>query len=258
MQSHSTIRQGNLALIGGTGFEQLPPDIYSEKLTISTSFGEVELLSVSDNYTEPNKLYFLSRHGAGHHAAPHQVNYRANILALKKCGVTHILASNAVGSLRKDWGPGTFLLLSNFIDFTHQRPLTLSEEQWSHIDFSTPYSFQIRQVLQTAAQELNTKVQMDATYLCCDGPRFETPAEVKLFRSWGADVVGMTGLPEVVFAKEAGIEYGAVALVTNLGAGLSEKPIDHLEVSAKMAEHLLLLQSIMFRAAALLCSETTN
>ncbi len=245
--------QGNIALIGGTGFEKLPPDIFAEKLIVQTSCGEVELLSVSDNYTEPNSLYFLSRHGGSHQLAPHQVNYRANILALKQCNVTHIIACNAVGSLRTDWKPGAFVLLSDFIDFTHHRTALLHDEQWSHTDFSIPYSHQVRTALHSAALEMDVSVHMNAVYLCCDGPRFETPSEVKLFRAWGADVVGMTGLPEGILAKEAGIEYGAIALVTNLGAGLAEESINHEQVSRKMAEYLPLLQSMMFRAAALLC-----
>src|ERR1044071_6015608 len=129
---------GNIAIIGGTGFEQLPPEIFAEPLTLETRFGQASVLSVSYNYVEPYKLYFLSRHGATHGLAPHQINYRANIAALVELEVKSVFATNAVGSLRRDLPPGSLVLLDDFLDFTRQRPLTYftEGESWQHFDFS--------------------------------------------------------------------------------------------------------------------------
>ena len=241
---------GNIAIVGGTGFEELPADIFAESLDIATAHGPARVLSVSDNYTEPYRLYFLPRHGSRHALAPHQINYKANALALRQLGVRFIFATNAVGSLRPDLPVGSFVAVDDFVDFTRHRPITLYDEtHWSHTDFSSPYSTLLREMLVDAAQSLSIPIVASGTYICCDGPRFESPAEVRLFRQWGGDIVGMTGLPEVVFAREAGMEYAAIAIVTNLGAGLTASPIDHADVVRNMASALPLLREITMTAA---------
>ena len=118
----AALRRGNIAIVGGTGFETLPPDIFAETLDINTRFGAARVLSVSNNYVEPQKLYFLSRHGASHGLTPHEINYRANIAALAQLGVGFVYATNAVGSLRLDLPPGSLVLMDDFIDFTRARP----------------------------------------------------------------------------------------------------------------------------------------
>ena len=244
---------GNIAIVGGTGFETLPPEIFAESIDVATACGMSRVLSVSDNYTEPHKLYFLSRHGADHSVAPHQINYRANALALKQLGVRYVFATNAAGSLTTEFPTGTFIVLDDFIDFTKHRPLTLfDDQQWSHIDFTMPYSPLLRRMLLDSAAILKVPAQDGGTYVCCDGPRFESPAEVRLFHDWGGDIVGMTGLPEAVFAREAGMQYAAVAIVTNLGAGLSDAPVDHADVVLKMKAALPLLRDICLGSARLL------
>lgn len=244
------MQPGNIAVVGGTGFESLPPDIYSEPILVNTEFGQARVLSVSDNYTEPYKLYFLSRHGPDHGLAPHQINYRANAIALSELDVHYVIATNAVGSLRKDLLPGTFVVLDDFIDFTRQRPLTLyGADRWSHIDFSVPYSPLLRRMLLLAAEELHVPAIDGGAYVCCDGPRFESPAEVRLFQKLGGDVVGMTGLPEAIFAREAGFEYAAISIVTNTGAGLSEKTVDHAAIVQNMSYVLPTLREITLSAA---------
>lgn len=167
--------RGNIAIIGGTGFETLPPEIFAEKVEVTTPYGKARVLSLSNNYVEPYKLYFLSRHGETHGLAPHQIDYRANIAALAELDVRYLFASNAVGSLRKDLLPGTLVLFDDFIDFTRQRPLTYFQEgaPWQHTDFTTPYSPHLRQAVLAAAAGLDVTVVPTATYLCCDGPRFE-------------------------------------------------------------------------------------
>jgi 5'-methylthioadenosine phosphorylase len=252
--------QGNIAIIGGTGFEQLPPDIFVEEVQVSTHYGDVRALSISDNYTEPYKLYFLSRHGAEHGLAPHQINYAANIAALVELQVTDVFATNAVGSLRMDLSPGSLAVLDDFIDFTRQRGLTYlpASGRWQHTDFSVPYSPRLRAAIITAAKDLELALTERATYLCCDGPRFETPAEIRLFASWGADVVGMTGIPEAVFAREAGLRYAALAIVTNYGAGLTADPVDHVEVTRAMQTQIGTVRELLLRAAHRLIAEVFN
>ena len=250
----------NIAIIGGTGFGSLPPEIFADEILIETQFGNVTVLSVSYNYVEPYKLYFLARHGSAHLLAPHQINYRGNIAALQQLEVGSIFASNAVGSLRTDLLPGQLALLTDFIDFTRARPLTYFNEgeQWEHTDFSTPYSIELREALVQAAELGGIELLQQATYLCCDGPRFESPAEVRLFGRWGADVVGMTGLPEAIFAREAGIAYAALAVVTNLGAGLSSSPVDHQEVSRLMQNRLPEVRELLLAASAQLVESRTE
>lgn len=251
---------GNIAVIGGTGFEQLPPDIFAEAVKVETPYGMVPLLSLSNNYVEPYKLYFLSRHGASHGLAPHQINYRANIAALVALDVRYVFATNAVGALRLDLPPGTLVLLDDFIDFTRNRPLTFyaDDAAWQHRDFSEPYSAFLRAVVIEAASALDIPLVEKGTYVCADGPRFETPAEVRLFGRWGGDVVGMTGLPEAVFAKEAGLEYAALAMVTNPGAGLTPEKVDHEENTRQMQERLPLVRELLLSACGLVISHTTQ
>ncbi|HLJ56526.1 MAG TPA: MTAP family purine nucleoside phosphorylase [Chthonomonadaceae bacterium] len=247
---------GNIAIIGGTGFETLPPDIFAEPIDVETPAGPARVLSVADNYTEPFKLFFLARHGPEHGLAPHEINYRANILALLQLEARYAFATNAVGSLRTDLPPGAFVLLDDFIDFTKRRDVTLyCSGQSRHTDFSLPYSSLLRSKVAQTAREQNIGITPRGTYLCCDGPRFESPAEVRLFRSWGADVVGMTGLPEAIFAREAGIEYAALAIVTNIAAGLSDAPVSHDEVVASMAGSLPLLRDLCIGSAHALASD---
>lgn len=244
------LKPGNIALIGGTGFEKLPPEIFAEEIMVTTEYGDVNLLAISDNYVEPYSLYFLSRHGPEHKVAPHEINYKANCAAMQQLGVEYVIACNAVGSLRTDILPGSFVLLNDFIDFTRARDLTFfSSTNWLHTDFTYPYSRSIQSALRQSILSSKGETVRTATYLCCDGPRFETPAEIRLFASWGADVIGMTGIPEVVFANECEMQYAALAVVTNLGAGLSGDVISHEDVSALMAAQLTDLREIMLMTA---------
>ena len=188
-----------------------------------------------------------------HHLAPHQINYRANIEALLNLNVQYALATNAVGSLRSEILSGSMIVPDDLIDFTRNRPLTYFENnQWRHVDFTNPYSEECRNAILLASKSLGYEAASRGVYLCTDGPRFETPAEIRLFASWGADVVGMTGSTEAVMAREAGIEYAALCIVTNPGAGLSPEPVSHDQVSAQMAAKMPVLQEILLHAARLL------
>ncbi len=262
MQSSATssteavLESGNIAIIGGTGFERLPPDMFAENIIVETSIGDVPVLSVSNNYVEPYKLYFLSRHGGNHGIAPHQINYRANITALRMLDVKHVFATNAVGSLRCTLQPGDLVVMDDFIDFTRNRHLTIFEEggNWNHTDFSQPYSRNLKSGSCESRRyhwhfaPYNRSVPM----YCVDGPRFESPAEVRLFAAWGADVVGMTGLPEAVFAREANINYAAVGIVTNLAAGLSLQPVSHSEVVKVMESQVPAVRELLLETCSVI------
>lgn len=213
---------------------QFPLDGAPRPETVTTRWGTA---SVTLGTVAGKTVVFLARHGVGHKLVPHKINYRANIAALKELGVTAVLATTAVGSLRPDWGPGTLVVLDDLIDFCLTRTgKTFFDDEPVHTDMTRPYAEPMRQALLAAAQATGIAVQPRGTYLCADGPRYETAAEVRLFASWGADVVGMTGVPEATLAREAGLAYAGVSLVTNLGAGIGGGEISHHEVEAVMAE----------------------
>jgi 5'-methylthioadenosine phosphorylase len=199
---------------------------------------------------------FLHRHfdpnAPGHNSVPpHRINYRANIAALKQLGVTGIVASTAVGSLRAGWPSGTLVLLDQFIDCTTQRAKTFFDERAVHIDVTQPYCPRLRALLLQTAAQLNLALHDGGTYLCTDGPRFETPAEIRVYAQWGADVVGMTGVPEVTLAREAGIAYAGVSIVTNAAAGISAQPLTQAEVLEAMSIALPRVAELFLAASRL-------
>jgi len=222
-----------IGIIGGTGFSQLPGfDLHLEEVT--TAFGAVTVLRGS---IAGKEVVFLARHGAQGRVAPHQIAYQANIAALKGLGCTHILATNAVGGIRADIEPGHLVVPDQFLDFTKQRPLTLSEgtdEEIPHIDVTNPYCSYLRRLIAEQAGEAGLVVHQDVVYVCTEGPRFETPAEIQMFAQLGGDVVGMTGVPEVVLAREAEICYASVGVVTNYAAGITGETLTTDEVRELM------------------------
>ncbi|MDF2440936.1 MAG: 5-methylthioadenosine phosphorylase [Abditibacteriota bacterium] len=232
----------SIAIIGGTGLDlrsDSSPLQHVRDERLSTRWGDAFVTHAK--YFE-REIVFLHRHaapdGSARRVPPHQINYRANIAALKKLGVTAILASTAVGSLRSQWCPGTLVLLDQFLDFTTSRPKTFFDERPVHVDVTQPYCPHLRTLLQSTSSALNVTLEDGGTYLCAEGPRFETPAEIRLFAGWGADVIGMTGVPEAVLAREAEISYAGVSIVTNLAAGISPQPLTQTEVLDAMKEAL--------------------
>ena len=242
----------SIAIIGGTGLESLPPESRPEPFVRETPFGPASLIRAM--YCGKDVL-FLSRHGADHDIAPHEINYQANIAALTDLGVKQVLATNAVGSLRLDLPPGSFVLLDDFIDFTRGRRLSYWDGHPQrpdfviHRDFSTPYCPNLRRTISRVAERTGVPVITHGTYVCAEGPRFESPAEVRLFAHLGGDVIGMTGLPEAVFAREAGLCYAAVAIVTNYGAGLTSDAVDHNAVVSQMKEQALVVRDLLMKSA---------
>lgn len=157
----------------------------------------------------------LARHGKGHSIYPTGVNYRANIFALHKEGCTHILATTAVGSLREKIRPGDLVFVDQFIDFTKHRPLTFHDEKVIHTPMSQPFCKELRALLVASAKELKLRHHKEGTVITIEGPRFSTKAESHMFRAWGADVINMSTVPEVILARELGICYQTIAMSTD-------------------------------------------
>ncbi|HEX5322492.1 MAG TPA: MTAP family purine nucleoside phosphorylase, partial [Capsulimonadaceae bacterium] len=205
------------------------------------------------------EIVFVPRHGFGHGVPPHRINHKAHILALKACGVNDVLTTSAVGSLRASLKPGDLAVLSDFIDLRGGPPATFFDGEEGlvrHTDFTEPFSEALRNLLLDEAKEIDIgrdgapKVHGTGIYLCLSGPRYETPAEVRLFTSWGADVVGMTVAPEAILAREADLRYASVAVATNLACGLGEGQLSHQEVEAQMAISRPFMIALLHRAAA--------
>lgn len=197
----------------------------------------------------------LARHGKALNIPPHLINYRANIWALKKARVTRVIGTAAVGSLREDLDPGALAVVSDFIDFTKRRVGTFFEkvgERAVHTDFSVPYCPEISGAIEQVVSQTSNGDCSRVTYVCVDGPRYETPAEIRMFASCGGDVVGMTGVPEVALARELGLCYGALAIVTNYAAGVSAKPLSHGKVTESVREQGARIRHILDKALSLI------
>lgn len=244
-----------LAIIGGTGVYD--PAILSEaqQQVIETPYGEA-LVTVG-SYAG-RRLAFMARHGTSHGVPPHLINYRANIWALAYLGVTTVLATNAVGSLEKRFAPGQLVLCDQFLDFTHSRAATFFDggaDGVAHVDVTEPYCPDVRAALTAAAQQLELPLHNGGTYVCTQGPRFETPAEINMFANLGAQVVGMTSVPEVVLAQEAGLCYATICLVSNYAAGLAGQPLSHDEVVAILDQYESRLRTLITEVLPLLAKD---
>ncbi|HEY8909195.1 MAG TPA: S-methyl-5'-thioadenosine phosphorylase [Desulfosporosinus sp.] len=223
------------ALIGGTGVEHFRLT-EQRVVAVETPYGPVETVV---GELANREIVFMSRHGRDHATPPHLVNYRANIWAIRELGVRKIIATAAVGSLSPDFRLGELVLLDQFLDFTKSRPQTFYEGGQKgvlHVDMTEPYCSEVRQVILEASQHLGLTVKNGACYVCTEGPRFETPAEIRMFQRLGADLVGMTSVPEVVLARELGMCYASIGMVTNEAAGIAKHPLTHAEVMESMKE----------------------
>jgi 5'-methylthioadenosine phosphorylase len=232
-----SLEKAEVGVIGGTGFESLFKD--AEQLRVGTPYGVAPPLSFGDLGNK--KVVFLPRHGPDHSLPPHKVNYRANIYALHSLGVERIIAINAVGAINPNFKPSDLVLPHDFIDFTKFRPTTFYDEApVIHVDVSQPYCPEIRGIIIETAKKLGIPLWSEAILVCTEGPRFETAAEIEVFRRLGCDVVGMTGVPEVVLARELEICYAALCFVSNMAAGMQERltPTEVREISAKVMPKL--------------------
>lgn len=226
-----------IAVIGGTGVYDPQIMTNTKDEVVSTPYGEVQLKI--GNYFD-KAVAFMNRHREDHSLPPHLINYRANIAALKKLGVKNIIATGAVGSLNPAMQPGHFIFVDQFLDFTKNRQHTFFDGGMDgvvHVDMTYPYCMELREVLTHAARSLGLTSHPSGTYVCCEGPRFETPAEIKMYRMLGGDLVGMTGVPEAPLAREAEMCYATIAMVTNYAAGISPTRLTHQEVLDVMTQY---------------------
>lgn len=220
-----------IGLIAGTGFYDLPALKDGESRELDTLYGKAQFRSGEWNGA---RLIFLTRHGVGHSIPPHLINYRANIKAMKDLGVEQIIAINVVGGINPKLSPGDLCLVDDFIDFTSGRQHTFSDGSKpgvQHVDLTRPYDAKIQSALRQSAKESGILLHENGVYAGFNGPRFETPSEIRLAALAGATVVGMTGCPEVSLAREIGIAYASIALVVNPAAGLSEAEITMDEIN---------------------------
>ncbi len=226
-----------IGLIGGSGLYEIPGFRPTREEKITTPYGDP-----SDAYmileAEGMEVAFLPRHGRGHAIAPHRINYRANLWGMKRLGVERIIAVNATGGIGPSYTPGRIALPDQIVDFTGgARPSTFFEaDDVLHIDFTEPYCPELRGVLQQAARRTGADLIPEGTYVCVNGPRLETPAEIKFFAAAGGHIVGMTGMPEAVLARELEICYSVLAVVTNHAAGLNGKRLTTTEVVEAMGK----------------------
>jgi 5'-methylthioadenosine phosphorylase len=209
------LAQAEIGIIGGSGLYSMPGFTNVREERVETPFGEPSEVFVLGDL-EGRKVAFLARHGRGHRILPSELNFRANIYAFKKLGVERILSLSAVGSLKEEHRPGDFVIPDQFIDRTFARNATFfGEGIVGHVAFGDPVCPAVAEAAEAACKKIGVAGHRGGTYVCMEGPQFSTRAESNLYRSWGADVVGMTNLQEAKLAREAEICYATVAMVTD-------------------------------------------
>ena len=204
-----------LAIIGGSGLYDVEEFYDRDLLKIETPWGEPSDQILKTNYKD-KEVYFLPRHGKGHYISPSKINFQANIAALKKLGVTDIVSISAVGSLKEELSPGKFVIVDQYIDKTYSRKKTFFDDEIVvHVSMANPTSNGLMNACEEAIKKSNIEYQRNGTYVVIEGPQFSTYAESNLYRSWKADVIGMTNMPEAKLSREAEIRYASVSMVTD-------------------------------------------
>jgi len=227
-----------IAVIGGSGLEDLLGG--SRRIRVGTPFGPAPIMSLGQVGKE--EVAFLPRHGPKHDLPPHKVNYRANLYALKQIGVERIIATNAVGGISSAYNPGDLAIPEDILDFTKSRVATFFDSApVTHVDVSRPYCPELRTVLIEAAKGAKTKTWSNSILAATEGPRYETPAEIRMIRTLGGDIVGMTGAPEVFLARELELCYSTLCFISNRAAGQQEQlsAVDVMEIGRKVMPQML-------------------
>jgi len=244
-----------LGIIGGSGLDN--PNLLEDykEVKVETPHGEPSS-PITTGKIDNVEIYILARHGKNHEIPPSQVNYQANIYALAKLGCTHIIATTACGSLREEIKRGDFIILDQFIDFTRHRKISFYDkfpgglENANHTAMPEPFSEFLREKIISSAKELGISFHKRGNVITIEGPRFSTRAESNMFRTWGADVINMSIAPEAILAKEAGLEYAAIAMSTDYDCWKTdEKPVswgEIVEIFGKNVDNMkkLLLETI--------------
>lgn len=240
-----------LGIIGGSGLNRIAELEVSRRVTMSTPYGEPPA-ELTIGKLHGVEVAFLARHGDGHTIAPHRINYRANIHALNVQGVRDVVAVATVGGIRDELSPGTLVVPDQIIDYTHGREATFFdgvEQPLQHIDFTRPFHGATRDCLLRAGAASGQSLHDGGVYGATQGPRLETAAEIERMARDGADVVGMTGMPEAVLAREMGLDYAMLCVVVNAAAGCGANAD-----GVAMAEITAVAEAAMQRVAIILAS----
>ena len=247
-----------IGVIGGSGLYQMDGLKAVRQVAVSTPFGKPSDKLVRGRLGN-GELVFLPRHGKGHRWLPTEVNFRANIFAMKKLGVERIISISAVGSLREEVAPGHLVVPDQFIDRTSQRPSTFfGKGLVAHVGLADPFCGDLSEVLAQSARQTGATVHRGGTYVCMEGPQFSTRAESNLYRSWGAHIIGMTNLQEAKLAREAEICFATLALATDYDCWNGQAgDVEIEQVLAVLHNNVTLARRTIVAAAAALTTQRT-
>lgn len=247
-----TVANGVIGIIGGSGLYDMEGLSDKKEISIETPFGSPSDVILQGRIGDIT-LLFLPRHGKAHRRSPSEVNYRANIYALKKLGAERVISVSAVGSLKEEIKPGDIVLVDQFIDRTKGiRPSTFFENGIvAHVGFGDPTCEELRNVLKDSAESVGASLHVGGTYVCMEGPMFSTRAESNLYRSWNASVIGMTNLPEAKLAREAELCYSTIALATDYDSWHEvEEDVNADKVLEIMAKNVVMARKIIVEAVS--------
>lgn len=246
-----------VAIIGGSGLTNLKNLRITRREVFRTPYGEPSAPMIF-GHIGGREAVFLPRHGAGHTIPPHEVNYRANLWAIKQAGVDRVIAVNAVGGISPDYlAAGTLVLPDQIIDYTYGRAHTFfgsEHKQVTHVDFTHPYCEELRRIVVQAAERAKLKLVPRGTYGATQGPRFESAAEIRRMERDGADIVGMTGMPEAGLARELELCYASIALVVNPAAGKAREVISIKEIEKNLETGMASVRTLLEEAIPLIVS----
>jgi 5'-methylthioadenosine phosphorylase len=235
-----------IGLIGGSGLYEMEGLDIIKDVSISTPYGDPSS-AYKIGTIDDKEIIFLPRHGIPHSIPPHKINYRANIWGFKSLGVERIISVSAVGGINKDMVPGSVVLLNQIIDMTYgARASTFyDKDKVVHVDFTNPYCQEMRDFIVQASQDIGIQIKETGTYVCVNGPRLETAKEIQFFSTIGADVVGMTAMPEASLARELEICMAGISVVTNYAAGISGSRLTTTEVVETMRNSTERIKSLI-------------
>jgi 5'-methylthioadenosine phosphorylase len=244
-----------LAILGGSGLTSFAELEIERREVVRTPYGEPSG-PITIGRLNGKSVAFLPRHGYGHTIPPHDINYRANLWALRQAGVTSIIAIASVGGIRADLDPGSLILLDQILDYTWGRASTYfdsPEQPVTHIDFTLPFDSHLRNLLKQAAMDAGMSLIDGGTYACMQGPRLETAAEINRYERDGADMVGMTLMPEAALARELEIPYAALSVVVNhaAGRGDSREAISTAEINRNLESTMQLVRALLISVVKL-------
>lgn len=246
-------QKAEIGIFGGTGIYDSGLLEDAKEITLDTPYGKTSD-SITVGTFQGRNIAFLPRHGKKHSIPPHMINFRANIWAFKELGVKRIIAPSAVGSLKEEIKPSHFALPSQFLDFTKSRECSFSDDGVViHISMADPFCPELQRAVSKIAQEKNITMHNDCTYVCIEGPRFSTRAESRLFRNTGADIIGMTLVPECPLAREAQMCYVSISTVTDYDVW-ADKPVtakDVMETLSKNVEKTKKMLSLLIKEVPL-------